>query len=542
MLAFRNDSEYIMEYDSTANDGRGSLKLGNTDFLADTPDDEADIARDFVKEADFSLIAEDENGAMLRYRYSLNGDEGDTGLYSGRSDTVFMNGVEVSADEVVQAPEKYGFEKSPAQVRDENGNLHTYYVKFMVGTDELVELADNTFIESEDTSTDIMALYTPKKAGKIRKSVSQWAYENQDTNASVVSGSIVVDKVQEAVVGENKSEYVTTVMTEAGKTGIGNWMETKGMGGMSEGLGTAMTAAEVGVRAVGWWGEMKAISESKNPRVQEEKYFFMGCSSCIFATRVASIVVGGAIIAGTVGGVVTGILATGPCIIASAVVIGAVVGINMLINKVHNWFKPIFAGEAVMTDGFKLKYLIDPSGIAYEYLPSNPIEGVTAQIYYKDESGNEILWNAADYDQTNPQITDSAGWFAWDVPEGEWKVKLTAEGYENAESEWLPVLSVQTDVNIDMRSKLRPEISKAEYNSSCATVTFTRHMLDSSITADSLYLVTDGGNLIETTIKTVKEEGNNTDCSMTYLLIPKKRPNFQVLLCMQLRIRSVTPE
>ena len=526
VLAFKSDSQYMLEYDSTANNGRGSLKLGNTDFLADTPDDQIDLARDFVKEADFSLIAEDENGAMLRYQYTLDGLEGDTGLYSGRSETVVMNGVAVTADEVAEAPEKYGFEKSPAQVRDENGNIHTYYVKFMVGTDDLIELADNTFIEAEEEPVQ-SAPGGVLKTAKKRKSVSQWAYENQDINASIVSGSIVVDKVQEAATGGSKSDYVTTVVTEAGKTGIGNYLDAKGMSGLNNGVGTAMTVAEVGVRTVGWWGEMKAINESKNPRVQEEKYFFMGCSSCIFATRVASIVVGGAIVAGTVGGVIAGTLASAPCLIASAVVVGTVVGVNMLIDKVHNWFKPIFAGEAVMTDGFKLKYLIDPSGIAYEFLPSNPIEGVTAEIYYKDESGNEVLWNAVDYDQLNPQITDRAGWFAWDVPEGEWKIKLTAEGYESTESEWLPVLPVQTDVNLDMRSKLPAEIASAEYNSTSATITFTRHMKDESINTDSLYITDKDGNTIPAAIKTIKESGNDTDSSITFVLTPKDKTDLE---------------
>ena len=520
VLAIRDDYTYMMELDSGGNGGKPSLKLGGVDLLAETPDNEPDLARDFIKEADISTIAYDSNGILLRYQYEVNGEKGDTGCFTGKSNTVVLDGKEITADAVSEDPEKYGFVRSPAQAVDENGNIHTYYVKFIVDEDPLKELADNLFIEEEDmSSASVSSLPGVVRSGKKSGTLSQYVRVNQDELASYVSGSVIVDKVQQTVTGESKSDFVTTVVTEAGKSGISTYLDSRGMGAAGETAGNAMTVAEVGVRTIGWYGEMKAINESQNPRVKENKFFLLGCSSCIFASRVGSIVVGGAIVAGTVGGAAAGTLAGGPCIIAGAVVIGGVVAVNKTIDAVHNWFKPLFAGEARMTgNGFELEYLIDPSGIAYEFLPSNPVEGAKAEIYYKDADGKEVLWNAIDFDQENPQITDSAGWFAWDVPEGEWQVRVSKDGYEDAASEWLNVLPVQTDVNLDMRSILTPGIAEATFVHGTATVRFTRHMLDESITADSIYLTDAEGNKISAVIKPVKESSNNTDSSIVYKL------------------------
>ena len=101
-------------------------------------------------------------------------------------------------------------------------------------------------------------------------------------------------------------------------------------------------------------------------------------------------------------------------------------------------------------------------------------------------------------------------------------MKLHAEGYENAESDWLPVLPVQTDVNIKMTSKLPSEIKSAQYNSNSSTIVFTKHMIDESITDKSLYLTDSDGNIIPSSVKPVKENGNDTDSSMRFTITPLK--------------------
>lgn len=44
------------------------------------------------------------------------------------------------------------------------------------------------------------------------------------------------------------------------------------------------------------------------------------------------------------------------------------------------------------------------------------------------------------------------GCYAWDVPEGWWRVKYEKESHETVWSDWLPVPPPQTDVNIGMVS------------------------------------------------------------------------------------------
>jgi|GEM_PF-4786308 len=110
---------------------------------------------------------------------------------------------------------------------------------------------------------------------------------------------------------------------------------------------------------------------------------------------------------------------------------------------------------------------IDPSGYAYEGMPSNTIAGVRAELWLADDNKgtNACLWaEAADYDEINPQFTTAAGWYQWDVPSGWWQVRLSKDGYYNSQSEWLPVPPPQLGVNLAMVSKTTP----------AATITFDR--------------------------------------------------------------------
>ncbi|MFI3143628.1 leucine-rich repeat protein [Streptococcus suis] len=97
--------------------------------------------------------------------------------------------------------------------------------------------------------------------------------------------------------------------------------------------------------------------------------------------------------------------------------------------------------------------IIDPSGRVLNSVTGKPVVNATAKVYYKDEDGNEVLWNAGDYSQLNPVLTTIHGEYAWDVPEGLWKVKIEKDGYEVAESDWLPVPPPHTEVNFNLQPK-----------------------------------------------------------------------------------------
>lgn len=145
----------------------------------------------------------------------------------------------------------------------------------------------------------------------------------------------------------------------------------------------------------------------------------------------------------------------------------------------------------------QVKFAIDPSGYVYEGVPSNRVEGVTATVYYReiDADGSEkaVLWNAEEYDQQNPQITNEIGFYQWFVPEGYWQVKYEKEGYETAYSEWLPVPPPQTEVNIGLASTEPPKVELVELYDEYAMVTFSKYMKADTINSDTVKVLTMAG-------------------------------------------------
>ena len=138
--------------------------------------------------------------------------------------------------------------------------------------------------------------------------------------------------------------------------------------------------------------------------------------------------------------------------------------------------------------GSIFNWSIDPSGYVYAAVTSNRIEGAMVTAYwipYDDEDETywdnpdetkAVVWDSDEYSQFNPLTTDTDGNYAWDVPEGWWKVKVEKEGYETYTSEWLPVPPPQTDVNINLFNKAVPEITSATVDGSTITLQFSEYM------------------------------------------------------------------
>lgn len=124
--------------------------------------------------------------------------------------------------------------------------------------------------------------------------------------------------------------------------------------------------------------------------------------------------------------------------------------------------------------------IIDPSGYVYEAVETNRVSGATVQLYFKsavDTPDDEaVCWNAGDYGQENPLTTDALGQYMWMVGSGYYKVIVSSEGYETAESDWLPVPPVQTDVNLALVSRKAPAIIRAAADCHSITVLFDRYV------------------------------------------------------------------
>lgn len=155
----------------------------------------------------------------------------------------------------------------------------------------------------------------------------------------------------------------------------------------------------------------------------------------------------------------------------------------------------------------------DPSGYVYEGVSSNRLEGVTATAYYKetvedmygDLHENVVLWDAAEYAQENPLFTDENGMYAWDVPQGLWRVKFEKEGYQTTYSEWLPVPPPQLEVNIAMTQNLQPMVVAAHAYEDGVEINFDKYMMPETLTPDYI-MVTKNNIPVVGTVKLLDEE------------------------------------
>ena len=181
---------------------------------------------------------------------------------------------------------------------------------------------------------------------------------------------------------------------------------------------------------------------------------------------------------------------------------------------------------------------IDPSGIVYEAVLSNPVEGATVTLYttdgnfvpqyetnmdglevYVDQNGKPAIPNNASGYQgsgtlTAPKADDLQpseltlttgpdGRYQWMVPAGLWYV--TAEkgedGYEPGDSNndvaavvtaggksWLPVLPAQLDVNIPLVSYDIPTVT-AEYRADGVYLTFSKYMDEGTLKATGAFKI-----------------------------------------------------
>lgn len=134
----------------------------------------------------------------------------------------------------------------------------------------------------------------------------------------------------------------------------------------------------------------------------------------------------------------------------------------------------------------RIRFLIDPSGYAYEAVQSNVLEGVTAAVYFRDAQGREILWNAEAHEQLNPVLTLGDGAFAWTVPEGAWQVCLYKENYQTAYSEWLDVPPEHTNVYIPMVSLLAPAVEGIAISPAGAEIWFSQYMDPASVNEETV--------------------------------------------------------
>ena len=183
---------------------------------------------------------------------------------------------------------------------------------------------------------------------------------------------------------------------------------------------------------------------------------------------------------------------------------------DWLKDKIKNFFENLFGID-------------DPSGYVYEAVPSNRLEGVTATAYtveeYYDDYGqlkeDIVFWDAEEFDQENPLVTNSFGQYAWDVPTGKWQVKYEKAGYTTAYSEWLDVPPPQTEVNIGLVSTEAPKVESIAVYNDGVQITFSQYMDIASVNPTNV-TVNVGTKKVNGTIVPLNEEAGGKDPSVSY--------------------------
>ena len=155
----------------------------------------------------------------------------------------------------------------------------------------------------------------------------------------------------------------------------------------------------------------------------------------------------------------------------------------------------------------------DPSGFVYEGVESNRVQGATTTVFYKNQTTNMYgdpvdvvtVWDAENYGQQNPQLTDENGEYGWMVPEGWWQVKYEKEGYQTELSEWLPVPPPQLDVNQQLVQYSQPIVSGVKATQQGVQVQFDKYMRPATLTTENIH-VTRQGNELPGTIELLNAE------------------------------------
>ena len=449
-------------------------------------------------------------------------DEDTLNVFEGKAETVNIGGKTLKPIDIIEDHNDYNFKKSNTRVTDENGNVHEYYARVFTKDDSEFAQSLTKSIPLSSNGSDTRTVndfLTDKEIGRIIEGIAI-----ADYNTFTQTAELMTVAYSTSLTGDDDLDELAESLDVGASTAfILKWgVESKGLNDVAGYGGAVITAVQEGYELYDHYythsDRVNKIAYSKDTFVQDKASQLMVTSAALFAGRaaIAAFAVKGAFTLAAAGAAG---LAFWPALLAGAALTFGVWAMKLAYNKLEKELDDVI--DPVTSDG-KINVGIDPSGYVYAAVPYNRIKGATATIYYKDKSGNAVKWNAEDYDQVNPQITDSSGWFMWDVPEGLWQVRIEAEGYENYATEWLPVLPVQTDVNIPLKSTSAAKIESIDAYSNGVYIKMSQYITDSTAVADNVYLTDSKGNVIPCKISFSKSETNETGYSDIITLISTK--------------------
>ena len=157
------------------------------------------------------------------------------------------------------------------------------------------------------------------------------------------------------------------------------------------------------------------------------------------------------------------------------------------------------------------------------------MEGATVTTYYMDEAGNAVKWNAEEFAQINPVVSDRDGNYGWFVPAGQWKVVAEKGGYTTADSTaekgWLDVPPPQLDVNLELVSDMQPKVAGVDLASDKMLVRFDNYVLADSVSANSVVLKDSKDAAVEiASVEAVDAKTRNDDSIAKEFMVTFKAP------------------
>ena len=391
-----------------------------------------EMEQTFLDNSTAEITAENENSFLA----SVSAPGGSFKVYAGdKADGLYIGGVYQTAETIGQDPAKYGFTDTGVTSVADGKTVH-YYTAHTDSSDITATICDGL--------GDVLG-----------------------TAGDIWSGEAILQVIEGEHAGDVSFQIANAYIT----AGAGDVFDDC-FGGSYSAIGTALS---LGGDFMHYASEMQMAGGNQDLQDAASLLFALKCVNTICT-----------------GPVLEALSAECPVLLVLSPLIEYEIG--SLLDSVDSYLMECIMNNEEFTLSGYLRFIIDPSGIVYEAVPSNRLSGAELTIYFKDpETGEEVQWNAADYEQSNPILSDSLGAYAWDVPEGSWKVVCAMEGYETMESEWLPVPPAQSGIDFAMVSREAPRLKSVEAAEGKLTVTFTKFMDIATVTEKSLLVANASG-------------------------------------------------
>ena len=395
------------------------------DFEADQKIDT--LPQEYYDNSSVELIGQNGNASLAQVNLSDGVTEQSFHMYSDSdSEYVFIDGEKLSAEEIAKDPENYGFRESEI-VTIEDGKRTHYYSRIANSEDALATV----LFGLSDIASNLGDIWN---GGYILKVAEGDLADDILVKMTTSCASETAGQILENIFGENYSA-------------IGN------------GLSLATDTFK-------YLGQLEMSGGDSE---------YMTAATVLFALKCVNTFGTDAILASC------GVLPPLSTVIK--------VGITCTLDSVDDYLMDCIRNNKEFTLSGYIRFIIDPSGIVYEAVFENPVPDAKVTIYYLDSETNEAVeWNAADFEQLNPLMTDTDGRYLWDVPEGQWKVVCEKEGYETVESDWFAIPPVRTDVNFSLVNKTAPELVSADMKGSEIAVKFSKFVDVTTVTKDTLLI------------------------------------------------------